>query len=343
MSVLQFSRVGSVVWFAVLSSFLPAALSASGQTAPRPPSSAVATRTVEPEYTPEARAACLQGTVILYLEVNGEGDLARAEVIQSLGLGLDEKALEAVRQWRFKPATKDGEPVTVAQSAEVRFHLDLDLSWEIQRSGFRVNRPSSEPMSQLSLPLLTQYTSPAPEACPADGGAVIVDLQVTPKGQPDHLKLVEGPGDAASAAVLAAIRSWRFRPGFLNGKPRQGNGTVVLHCRAAQPVAAAFPASVAPAAPQRIGAGTSVPVPLYKIEPEYSVPARQAKIQGSVVLSMVVDASGLTRQISVLRPLGMGLDQQAMAAVSQWRFKPGMKDGKPVNIRTKVEVNFRLL
>jgi TonB family protein len=84
-------------------------------------------------------------------------------------------------------------------------------------------------------------------------------------------------------------------------------------------------------------------VPLYKIEPEYSVPARQAKIQGSVVLSMVVDASGLTRQISVLRPLGMGLDQQAMAAVSQWRFKPGMKDGKPVNIRTKVEVNFRLL
>jgi len=264
-------------------------------------------------------------------------------VIQSLGLGLNEKAIEAVRQWRFQPATKNGKPVRVAQSAEVEFHLNSAPSWEIRRSGYRLNRSSSEPMSQLSLPLLTQYTSPAPEACPAHGGVVIVDLQVTKEGQPDRLKLVEGPGEAASAAALAAIRSWRFRSGFLNGKPRQASGSVVLRCRTATAVAAASPASVAPAAAQRIGAGTSAPVPLYRIEPEYSEMARQAKYQGTVLLSVVVDTSGHAVNISVLRPLGMGLDQQAMAAVSQWRFKPGMKDGKPVPVYANVEVNFRLM
>jgi TonB family protein len=172
---------------------------------------------------------------------------------------------------------------------------------------------------------------------------VIVDLQVTKEGQPDRLKLVEGPGEAASAAALAAIRSWRFRSGFLNGKPRQASGSVVLRCRTATAVAAASPASVAPAAAQRIGAGTSAPVPLYRIEPEYSEMARQAKYQGTVLLSVVVDTSGHAVNISVLRPLGMGLDQQAMAAVSQWRFKPGMKDGKPVPVYANVEVNFRLM
>jgi len=61
--------------------------------------------------------------VILYLEVNGEGDLARAEVIQSLGLGLDEKAVEAVQKWKFTPGKKNGAPVPVYATVEVNFRL----------------------------------------------------------------------------------------------------------------------------------------------------------------------------------------------------------------------------
>ena len=78
---------------------------------------------VEPEYTEEARAAKFQGTVLLYTEISPEGRATNIKVSRSLGLGLDVKAIEAVRQWIFKPGTKDGQPVTVAATIEVNFRL----------------------------------------------------------------------------------------------------------------------------------------------------------------------------------------------------------------------------
>jgi len=78
---------------------------------------------VEPEYSEEARKAKYQGTVVLYVEVDPTGKAVNPKVIRSLGLGLDEKALEAVRKWKFKPGYKDGKPVTVAATIEVNFRL----------------------------------------------------------------------------------------------------------------------------------------------------------------------------------------------------------------------------
>jgi len=80
-----------------------------------------------------------------------------------------------------------------------------------------------------------------------------------------------------------------------------------------------------------------------KVEPEYSEEARRAKWQGTVVLSVIVDELGRPRNIRVFHSLGLGLDQKAVDAVSQWRFKPGRKDGKPVPVIATIEVNFRLL
>jgi periplasmic protein TonB len=93
----------------------------------------------------------------------------------------------------------------------------------------------------------------------------------------------------------------------------------------------------------RIGGGVSAPSVLSKVEPEYSEEARKAKWQGTVVLSVTVDELGRPKNIRVLRSLGLGLDQKAIEAVSQWRFKPGLKDGKPVPVMASIEVNFRLL
>jgi TonB family protein len=78
---------------------------------------------VEPEYSEEARKAKYQGTVVLYVEVDPSGHAINPRVIRSLGLGLDEKAMEAVRKWRFKPGYKDGHAVTVAAQIEVNFRL----------------------------------------------------------------------------------------------------------------------------------------------------------------------------------------------------------------------------
>ncbi len=93
----------------------------------------------------------------------------------------------------------------------------------------------------------------------------------------------------------------------------------------------------------RIGGGVSPPTVLFKVEPEYSEEARKAKFQGTVVLFVVVDEKGNPKDLKVIRPLGLGLDQKAIEAVEKWKFSPGKKDGKPVPVQATIEVNFRLL
>jgi TonB family protein len=77
----------------------------------------------DPEYTEEARQAKKTGTVVLTMVVDEQGHPLDPRVVRGLGFGLDAKALDAVRQWRFQPALKDGRPVNVQISVEVEFKL----------------------------------------------------------------------------------------------------------------------------------------------------------------------------------------------------------------------------
>ncbi len=79
-----------------------------------------------------------------------------------------------------------------------------------------------------------------------------------------------------------------------------------------------------------------------KVEPEYTDVARNAKIQGPVVLSLMIDPQGQAHNIRVTKSLDKGLDQQAIAAIEKWHFAPGIKDGKAVRAAAIIEVNFRL-
>ena len=77
-------------------------------------------------------------------------------------------------------------------------------------------------------------------------------------------------------------------------------------------------------------------------DPKYSNEAREKKIQGPVVLSLVVGPDGRARDVRVERSLGYGLDVQAIKTIKKWKFKPATLDGKPVAVEIKIEVNFRL-
>ncbi|HVZ18327.1 MAG TPA: energy transducer TonB [Terriglobales bacterium] len=88
-----------------------------GVSAPR------ALNTPDPEYSEEARKAKYQGTVVLWLIVDQNGRPRDVKVARSLGMGLDQKAIEAVRRWTFEPAQKDGKPVAVQINVEVNFRL----------------------------------------------------------------------------------------------------------------------------------------------------------------------------------------------------------------------------
>jgi TonB family protein len=79
------------------------------------------------------------------------------------------------------------------------------------------------------------------------------------------------------------------------------------------------------------------------VEPEYSAEARAAKYAGTVLLKVEISPDGMTRNVRVVRPLGLGLDEKAVQAVNQWRFQAGTKDGQAVTVAATIEVNFRLL
>lgn len=92
-----------------------------------------------------------------------------------------------------------------------------------------------------------------------------------------------------------------------------------------------------------LNAVSTAPKLLYQIDPEYSDEARKVRFNGRVVLKIVIDENGNTRDIEVVRSPGLGLDERAVNAVKQWRFRPGKRDGAAVPVWATVEVNFRLL
>ena len=94
--------------------------------------------------------------------------------------------------------------------------------------------------------------------------------------------------------------------------------------------------------PRRIGGGVSAPVLIFSVEPEFSEEARKAKVAGNVLVNLWVDTNGNPSHVRVIRGVGMGLDEKAMEAVRQYKFKPAMENGKPVLVELNVEVNFQI-
>jgi TonB family protein len=91
-----------------------------------------------------------------------------------------------------------------------------------------------------------------------------------------------------------------------------------------------------------IGNGVTPPILLTKVEADYTEEARAARLQGTVSLEAVFDEEGYATNIRVTHALGKGLDRKAIEALQQWVFQPGTKDGKPVRVSGKIQINFRL-
>jgi TonB family protein len=91
-----------------------------------------------------------------------------------------------------------------------------------------------------------------------------------------------------------------------------------------------------------VGGGVSNPILIYAPDPEFSDEARRAKYQGVCVVGLIVDPMGDPQHVRIVRPLGMGLDEKALAAVKAYKFKPAMLKGKAVAVEVDIEVNFRI-
>ncbi|MBI2687726.1 MAG: M56 family metallopeptidase [Acidobacteria bacterium] len=130
-------------------------------------------------------------------------------------------------------------------------------------------------------------------------------------------------------AISRVAITRRFRLSLLLATATLASGVALLHAQEGKV--------------HKIGdPGVTPPRVVHKVEPEYTQAARDAGITGSVLLSMEINTEGRAQKVEVLRSLDPGLDQNAVIAVSQWRFSPATKDDTPVIVAAKVEVNFRL-
>jgi TonB family protein len=175
----------------------------------------------EPLYSEEARVAKMQGSVMVYLVIGEDGVPRNMRVVRSLGLGLDENAVASVAGWRFRPGSKDGQPVAVQSTVEVNFKLSMDpREWSLTRAQFIVPPGAARPVIRSS-----QHTPPAgvPEQASAR-----VSFDVDPQGVPVNVQVEESSDPKWDDEVTAMIREWRFQAALDSGTAIQSHAVFDL-------------------------------------------------------------------------------------------------------------------
>jgi TonB family protein len=181
--------------------------------------------TVEPKYTEEARKAQLEGTVTLYVEVPPYGIAENVRVLRSLDMGLEEKAVEAVRQWRFEPATRDGQLVTAATIVLVDFHLPAEVKMTMGPANnamtagriYRVGADSGVTSPKVLSRAEPTYTEQARDA--HRDGVVVLYVEITSEGRPQNIQILRGVGLGLDESAQESLRQWTFKPAIKDGKP----------------------------------------------------------------------------------------------------------------------------
>lgn len=218
---------------------------------------------VEPAYPPLARQARIQGVVTLRAQISKAGDVVNLQLVSGHPM-LAPAAIEAVKQWKFRPYLLNGEPIEVETDITVNFTL------------------SDKP--------------------PAEGVSGDMPVGVA-GGVPGGI-----PGDRASGVV-----------GVITSNP--GDPT------RAQRV--------------RVSSGVMQGLLLSKVQPQYPADAREQHIQGVVLLQVTIDKEGNVANIQLISG-HPSLAPAAIEAVKQWKYRPYLLNGDPVEIASQVQVNFTL-
>jgi TonB family protein len=202
------------------------------------------------------------------------------------------------------------------------------------------------PLMWLASVQLRREAECAVDDCLLSGGAVPSDYASRLLDVARRLNGISAPA-AAIAMVGKPELEARVRS-ILDPTRRRSGASVVVRCAIALaavalivPVVATRQMVYAQGKVYKVGEA-SPPRLITKVEPEYTQEAKDAGIEGPVHLKVVITPAGTAENIVVVKSLEPGLDANAVSAVSQWQFKPGMKDGEAVAVYATIEVNFHL-
>jgi protein TonB len=179
-------------------------------------------RDVRPVYPPAAESSGVQGVVLLELTIGPDGRVQDARVTRSIP-GLDQAALDAVRQWQYQPTLVEGAAVPVITTVAVQFRL-VPQAADSAGTGGAKGQPPVAPVhvgGNISQPTRTTYVRPEypPDAQAANvQGVVILEATIDTKGQVKDLKVLRSI-PLLDQAAIDAVRQWEYTPTLLNGVP----------------------------------------------------------------------------------------------------------------------------
>jgi TonB family protein len=306
---------------------------------------------VEPDYPLAMRRFGLQGTVSLNFIIEADGSVANPTIVQSDNPAFDEPAIEALLQWKFKPAMKDGKPVKVRMQQRIRFEIaDRD-----GRDAFSMDGRGD----QSKLPPELRYDTPPkirgvllplfPTELRRAGitGRARVVMLVNPLGKVAQVKVVQADRPEFGLALAAATEGFRFDPALQAGRPVSSLVAFEQDFNWSQ-----FPddkaerlLSLEKRHPDRIfsfGELDVRPKPVSRRAPTFPVIDTLGADHGSALIEFLVDENGRARLPRIVEASEPAFGYSAMQAVAEWWFEPPLKGGKTVVARVRVPFEFSL-
>jgi TonB family protein len=281
-----------------------------------------------PVRVPEG--STVTGAVTVQATLDAKGEVSDARVVSGPE-ELRKAALTSVFEWHYQPGPSQA-MVTIrfAGGSPAPAQVAAGVRATATKGGTKGGGPASGTTTPAAMTLRAiEFSGITPEA-EQQIRALLPVRESDAISQDDRVK------------VQTAVRGFdsHLNANF-SGAPDNLTLRIAAQTTAAQPASAAA-INYAAGGVYRPGDGVTNPVPISHPAPQYSEQATNAKWQGAVMLSVVVDETGKPMNIKILRPLGLGLDEKAIEAVSQWTFKPGTKDGVPVPVQAQIEMTFRL-
>jgi TonB family protein len=298
---------------------------------------------VDPIYPEIARQSHVEGVVILAVRTDTSGKVKDVMVLRSVPL-LDQAAIDAVRQWIYKPLIVEGKPVEAVFTVTVRFSLDGQKSAkaidEFARGAVKIS-------GDLKPPQLTTKVDPVyPEIARQSHveGVVILELRTDASGKVKDVMVLRSV-PLLDQAAIDAVRQWVYKPLIVEGKPVEAVFTVTVRfeLKGGEKEEAAEPERPGETEKGAVRATGEINPPqlIKKVEPVYPEEARKAGIEGTVILEAMTDARGNVARVKVLKSIPE-LDQAAINALKQWKYEPTFIDGKPTPVVFTVTIRFQL-
>jgi TonB family protein len=312
-------------------------------------------KNVVPQYPFNMQQAGLIGMVDIEFIVDVEGRVINPIIVGSNNPWFERPAIEAILQWKFQPARKDGRAVNCRASQRIQFELydrSVEL-WQSTKGKDHAKLPLEIRWDVCPVPLASTYPVYPAEALQAGRkGRAVVRYLVNTQGRIQTAKVLEASAPEFGGAAMASIDAWRFKPATRAGQP----------CSALLQMEFEFVPSGDSSVPVTSGLREvvhelnrkephvypletldAVPKALSRRPPVYPSALREVGQPGEALIEFCIDEKGDAQLPRVVSATAPEFGYAAAQAVATWRFEPPMKNRKPVIARAQIPVKFKLL